>query len=311
MAKPAWFISIIIIYFAATSSTYGNVNDSLVYIEVINTSANVVKDRGSGTIISNLGFIITARHLFEGFDPKTDKIMISLKVKQEPAPIEAAVFDCATNHDVDLCLLYINHQFLENAGIKDTPEIACRVPVDQEDITAAGFPAGQPILLKITGKVASGDFGAQFKSYMNTVLAPGMSGGPIIDKDSKLIGVVFGGAAGSGLTFFTPVMFGRELLGATDIGCAVQSIYREFTYIYPTTGPNTGTITIPIGEFGLSKPPEFTIEWIHGDYFAETIFTVENISKQEARIYYRFTLDTHNETVPLRFNISYKLTPRN
>jgi S1-C subfamily serine protease len=214
------FVGICLSFTPMTTAIASTTSDRTVFIEIIDTASNIVKVRGSGFLVGTRGFFMTAKHLFENYDKDSNSIKISLKTKQDPAPIEARIFDC-TPRDVDLCMLYIDKSYLDAAQISSSFEIGCRFPVDQEPVSAAGYPQGGPSpLIQTPGNVTSAGLGIFFKTYMTAVLIDGMSGGPVLDNKNIVIGVVFGAAQNNpALTFFTPIVFGVGLLNAVDVAC--------------------------------------------------------------------------------------------
>ena len=137
------FVGVCLSFTSMTTAIASTTSDRTVFIEVIDNASKTVKVRGSGFLVGTRGFFITAKHLFENYDESSNSIKVSLKTKQDPAPIEARILDCAPR-DVDLCILYIDKSYLDAAQISSSFEIACRFPVDQEPVSAAGYPKGGP-----------------------------------------------------------------------------------------------------------------------------------------------------------------------
>jgi hypothetical protein len=212
----------VLIYFSlapVTTALASTTSDRTVFIEVIDNTSNTVKVRGTGFLVGTRGFFMTAKHLFENYDESSNSIKVSLKTKQDPAPIEARIFDCAPR-DVDLCMLYFDKSYLDAAQINSSFDVSCRFPVDQEPISAAGYPkGGASPFIQTSGNVTSAGLGVFFKTYMTAVLVEGMSGGPVLDSKQRVIGAVFGAEQGGNLTFFTPIVFGVGLLNEVDVAC--------------------------------------------------------------------------------------------
>jgi hypothetical protein len=94
---------------------------------------------------------------------------------------------------------------------------------------------------------------------MTANLIEGMSGGPVLDKQGDLIGMAFGGADdGSGFTFFTPIIFGRNLLGGINVRCSED---HQFTtaVIFPE-----GAGSFNLGDNNVATLTEFPICTISG-----------------------------------------------
>lgn len=101
------------------------------------------------------------------------------------------------------------------------------LPEPGEQILLAGYPLGKPYPVVQEGTVASvahslPEFGPTLKILVSTVANPGNSGGPVIDSNGKVIGVLEGGLpsrpghdpaqAQSGIAVVVPVHFLGQLM---------------------------------------------------------------------------------------------------
>lgn len=103
------------------------------------------------------------------------------------------------------------------------------LPEPGQKILLAGYPLGRPYLVVQEGSVASvahslPEFGPTLKILISTVANPGNSGGPVLDSDSKVIGILEGGLpsrpgrdpaqAQSGIAVVVPAHFLLQLMNA-------------------------------------------------------------------------------------------------
>ncbi|KZC00495.1 hypothetical protein AU375_03340 [Methylobacterium radiotolerans] len=195
-----------------------------VFVKVVDGSTKEEKQLGSGFLLGQSGLLITAKHVIEEayIEKNKDQILVSLKGKEQQA-IEARVWDCGKGH-IDICVLYINSDAVKQADIKDTFDLSCRLPIPNETITAVGYPYGKfSPLSEMTGTVAGSGMGENFKFYMTAAVVPGMSGGPVLDQQDKVIGVIHGAdSVAKVLSFFQGLLHGRSLFenfGAAEIKC--------------------------------------------------------------------------------------------
>jgi S1-C subfamily serine protease len=106
--------------------------------------------------------------------------------------------------------------------------LKAELPEPGQRILLAGYPLGRPYRIVQEGIVASvvyglPEFGQTFKILISTVANPGNSGGPVLDNDGKVIGVLEGGLSSrpgldpakavSGIAVVVPAYFLEQLMG--------------------------------------------------------------------------------------------------
>jgi S1-C subfamily serine protease len=103
------------------------------------------------------------------------------------------------------------------------------LPDAGQKILLAGYPLGRPYPVVQEGSVASvahslPEFGPTLKILISTVANPGNSGGPVLNRDGKVIGILEGGLpsrqgldpaqAQSGIAVVIPAHFLKRIMGA-------------------------------------------------------------------------------------------------
>lgn len=225
-----------------------NHNDASVFIRVM-TEGGTVKSQGSGFLLGTKGFIVTAKHVIEDYkETERDRINVHFRTKDRP-PVRGRPFNCA-NGDIDLCVIYVLAETLQDANITKTFPVVCRLPRNQEPITAVGFPPDVSPLISISGQVSSDSLGVGLRTYMTAPVLGGMSGGPILDKEGNVIGAIHGAAAGTALTMFTPILFGKSLLQDTGFACNDTSVIASSM---PPTSIVAATTNIDITPAGNKR----------------------------------------------------------
>jgi S1-C subfamily serine protease len=148
---------------------------------------------GSGFSISPDGLILTAAHVVSG---KT----VELSRRGETATFTGTVVRVARKHDVALIVL-------AGAGA-DQPclEVEPAPPSAGDDVYAIGSPASQDLAFSLTRGIVSGlrlQEGIQLVQT-DASLSPGNSGGPLLDRHARVVGIVtkkLAGQAMEGLGF--------------------------------------------------------------------------------------------------------------
>jgi S1-C subfamily serine protease len=218
MRMRPFFITLAMAASVVATSAYSADDDSSVaFIKVSDGSAAVTKSLGSGALINDQGWIITAKHVFEapGVDLSTDKIQVAFKTKS--SSLFPAMFFGCDPFNADLCLIHV-----EPGNIKDVrpvPGINCVQLSVGSSVVALGFSAGAETPNIVNGQVTNNSLTQHFKRFMSTGIQAGMSGGPILDSSGALVGISYGAADSHTETLYSPIEFGRVLLQATGSDC--------------------------------------------------------------------------------------------
>jgi hypothetical protein len=180
---------------------------------------------GSAFCIHPSGIFITNEHVLRppnpGFgDGRASAISLILNSGQPTAKVLAATV-LRADADLDLALLQVARQ----DGLPTLPLGSDEQLAETADVIAFGFPFGEaiaggggqqehPAVSVNTGKVTSLRMraGKLHRIQVDAVLNPGNSGGPVLDQDGKVIGVVVSGLAAGpdaraniGVNFLIPV----------------------------------------------------------------------------------------------------------
>lgn len=150
---------------------------------------------GSGVHIGG-GLFLTAGHVAQDAGGKP----IMIRTSDGKARQAEVLW---VNGDYDLALLRVT-----NFGQIETANLSCRGLVAGEDIYAEGNPANLDFV-RTYGHVAGGARqSGPWRDVVVTdmVIIPGMSGGPVFDQDSRLVGIAVG--------VMTPALVQAPLIGA-------------------------------------------------------------------------------------------------
>ena len=141
---------------------------------------------GSGFFISSDGYIITNNHVVAG------AVTIEVHVEGEKYPFDARIVGMSECDDIAVLKIdYEEAYFFE--FLNEDPEIG-------EEILAIGFPRGDLEVTYLNGIISkermdgSNQWSSVTYAFEHTAeILPGSSGGPIINSDSKVIGVAYAG----------------------------------------------------------------------------------------------------------------------
>ncbi len=190
---------------------------------VVVRSGNAV---GSGFFISKDGLIVTANHVVEGKDQveiKTHKgnTLSAAVVRRDP------VHDVALLHadlQIDACL-----------------PLANREPNPGEKVYSIGTPAGEELSFSVSQGIISGMRTWKEHRFIQTdaVINPGHSGGPLVDKRGRVLGVIswkIAMAGYEGLGFGVPMTMALDCLALKPSKHTSSTLRREdTTQVSPTT----------------------------------------------------------------------------
>jgi S1-C subfamily serine protease len=179
------------------------------------------KVTGSAVLITSDGWLLTAAHLFENIDKESDIIEISFTTKDNPKP--AHYFGCDP-FAADFCLLLLDRGNIpfSNADLEKLPRPKCRLPDADAELTMFGFKETYNGVTSATGKVNDPGLDQYFKLETDARGQPGMSGGPVVDEEGKLVGLVYAGITpqnGETILAYSPIKFARVLLQAAGVDC--------------------------------------------------------------------------------------------
>lgn len=192
---------------------------STVYLSVqkaVETTGAITEVSGTGFVLNRQGFVLTAAHVVSGG--------VGLQVQ-----IRGAVGSREGNLE-NMEILYENSNF-DVAVLRFKNTSTSRKPVsigdpwrvaDDASVYAMGYPGIEEWFHtegKLSGKGPKG-------SWNTTItLNPGMSGGPIFNIDGKVIAMVWGGVATTGITGINrviPINLLAEALNIAGIASPVQ-----------------------------------------------------------------------------------------
>lgn len=140
----------------------------------------------SGVIVDPSGLVVTAAHI--ALDPKLDAVVITTDGKHHKAAI------LRVDRDRELALIRIApFPGLRAAPLADSDKLAVGDPV-----FAIGTPAnkpgivslGQVVETKRTTRLEYNGFGFDNAVKLRIEVEPGNSGGPVYDRQGKLIGII-------------------------------------------------------------------------------------------------------------------------
>jgi hypothetical protein len=220
-------VFIIVEVFALVSAGAQVTKNSVVFVKIIDPSGQQ-KNQGSGVLLTEDGWILTAHHLFEeiGFDRETYVIQVSFLSPNHLVP--AKFFGCDP-FGADFCLLLTDNPNDIPPSAYSDPKPRCQLLNSGEpQVTVSGYPGGLSAVQWGPANVESDVLLPQFKTDTNANILPGMSGGPVIDSKGRLVGIIYGGASNPApspgqpaqlLSVFTPIIFGRDLLNAVGVSC--------------------------------------------------------------------------------------------
>jgi hypothetical protein len=176
------------------------------------------KGSGSGFCIHASGLFVTNAHVVAGAETVTLVLDPSLKSQKV---VKAKVLRVDKEHD--LALLRVDE-------VKDLPTLplgAIEGLAETQEVIAFGYPFGKalaeakeyPAVSVNAGSITSlrQKNGSLNAIQVDVALNHGNSGGPVIDHDGKVIGVVVAGIPGSGVNFIIPVSHVTGFLAKPDL----------------------------------------------------------------------------------------------
>jgi S1-C subfamily serine protease len=212
-----------------------------------------VKQRGYGSAfcVHPGGLFVTNEHVVRGGDVN---VVLNPGQKDEKVCKAKVV---RSDLDLDLALLRIE-------DVKDLPTL--RLGSDEKlaelmEVVAVGFPFGTALSPDKKGypevSINVGSVTALRKKddalhriQLDAALNPGNSGGPVLDKEGKVVGVVVAGVQGSGVNFAIPISVVSKFLAVPDVQfdppqLGAANLYKSVTFearvqpVLPAAGPIT------------------------------------------------------------------------
>ena len=223
-------VRVLVLFFAlaasfSTVSQRAVADDGLTRVEIskLGKAATVlveVKDRrayGSAFCIHSSGLFLTNEHVAQG----TVTVILNPGLKNEQICKAKVV---RSDKDMDLALLRVE-------GVKDLPTVSLGTDeklTELMEVVTVGFPfgtllapdrKGYPEVSINVGSITSlrRKDDVLHRIQLDAALNPGNSGGPVLDKSGKVVGVVVAGVQGSGVNFAIPVSVVQRFVARPDI----------------------------------------------------------------------------------------------
>ncbi len=203
---------------APGESRYGQVEPSLVTVEVHSGNPGAKSTLGSGYLVSTSGHVVTNYHVVGSYIEAPDRYSIRVRKGSGARPARLRCFDLVN----DLALL-------EVPGIEGQPLVlAAALPPLGAPIVAFGNPQG--LGLSLVNGVFNGlaEKGFIDRMLLSMPLNSGMSGGPIVDEDGSVVGTNVSTMRGSdSLSFGVPVSKLRDLLAQQPVELTEKALAGE------------------------------------------------------------------------------------
>ena len=156
---------------------------------------------GTGFIVESSGVIVTNLHVIEG----ARRVVVKLHSGEQYSKVMVASYD----EGRDLAVIQIPGVDLPSLNLGNSDDVK---------VGATAYAIGNPLGLEesvtkgIVSSVRVGDDGTKI-IQTNTAVSPGNSGGPLVNEEGEVIGIVtFKRRRGENLNFAMPVNYARALL---------------------------------------------------------------------------------------------------
>ena len=269
---------------------------------------------GSAFCIHPSGLFVTNEHIAQG----DLQIVLNPGLKDEKVHKAVVV---RSDKILDLALIRVE-------GVKDLPYLTLGSDeklTELAELVAIGFPFGSDLTPDRKGypevSVNVGSITSLRKKddmlhriQLDAVLNPGNSGGPVLDMNGKVVGVVVSGVKGSGVNFAIPVsvlslfvarpdiQFVPPQLGAANVHKAVPFEARVVSPIKPTA-PVTVEVVLK-----TSTGKERTFPMVaSGEKYAASVVPLPSPPTPTMRLVARFENGTVNATTP---DLAFKVGER-
>jgi hypothetical protein len=201
----------------ASESRYGRVEPSLVTVEVHSGNQGAKSSLGSGYFVSAGGRVVTNYHVVASSIQAPERYSIRVRNASGAYPARLRCFDLVN----DLALL-------EVVGLQGPPLGLGELPPLGDPIIAFGNPEG--LGLSLVDGVFNGlaEKGVVERMLLSMPLNSGMSGGPILDQQGRVVGTNVATMRGeNSLSFGVPVARVRALLAREPVAATKAALLRE------------------------------------------------------------------------------------
>lgn len=197
---------------------FEGLKSSLFTVEVRSGKAGDKASLGTGYLVSEKGHVVTNYHVVASYIAEPDRYAIWVRNISEAQPAQFLHFDFVN----DLALVQIQH-------VTGSPlTLASAPPARGSPVIAFGNPHG--LGLSLIEGVYNGlaEKGVVDRMLLSMPLNPGMSGGPILNRESQVVGTNVSVMRGdNSLSFGVPVSKVAPLLGAAPLASSKQSFLDE------------------------------------------------------------------------------------
>jgi hypothetical protein len=247
----------------ASARIYDRVKASVVTVEVHSGNQEAKSALGSGYVVSTPGVVVTNYHVVESFLAEPERYEVRVRAGAESFPAIVRAFDVEN----DLAVLSVPN--LQAAPLAIAPSL----PAPGSPIVALGNPLGLGLSLIegiFNGFAAKG---AVDRMLLSMPLNSGMSGGPILDTQGRIIGTnVSVMYLSNSLSFGVPAAKIAPLLAAPPVVLERAALRKDVTRqldaleasmvkraVAPYAAP--GDETARVGGAETRRPPEVFECW--------------------------------------------------
>jgi len=247
----------------ASARIYDRVKASVVTVEVHSGNREAKSALGSGYVVSAPGIVVTNYHVVESFLAEPERFEVRVRAGADSFPATVRAFDVEN----DLAVLSV-------PGLRAAPlSVAPELPPPGSPIVALGNPHGLGLSLIegiFNGFAAKG---AVDRMLLSMPLNSGMSGGPILDTQGRIIGTnVSVMYLSNSLSFGVPAAKIPSLLAATPVVLERAALRKDVTrqlaaleasMVQRAVAPYaaSGDDTARVGGAETRRPPEVFECW--------------------------------------------------
>lgn len=256
---------------------------------------------GTGFIIHSAGWVITAAHVIDIEAPPEGKVSFRGAVRSRHAQMHALEAVPGAQVSSDFAIL----RFPAGLGIQFPFLCVVRNPsiANGDSIKGLGFPFGWDLSVR-PGRVTSiGGQAGLIQANMN--LAPGMSGGPVLNDQNQVIGIIRGGISGQpGFDVFLPVNYALPLFDAPpatysgSAGCPASPASDTATIerLYPISETNDSHgVTSSSRDYRIVKDADPGYQIVEANVIQESATRVSDLT---------VTIASDRKSVEVRFRLT-------